>query len=73
MWPSLANVTTVISSGLHDFKIYLSIIIKKHEADLFGTEENEGLPSEKLFAKWNQSNVYFLFTQAGLIDLWDEA
>lgn len=45
------------------------INLYKEVANLFGTEENKGLSSEKLFAKWNRSKVNILLIQAWLIDL----
>lgn len=39
---------------------------------LSGTQENEGLLSEKLFASWNHSKVNVHFSQARLINLGDE-
>lgn len=41
--------------------------------NLFGTEENEGLVSEKLSANWKHREVDFIFVQAGLINVRDEA
>lgn len=41
--------------------------------NLFGTEENEGLVSEKLSANWKDREVDFIFVQAGLINVRDEA